>query len=337
MINTEDVIQVVLAVYDPSGKYSRHAGVVMTSIFEHTKSRVRVTILHDATLTEDNRTRFQKTTDTWNQDVQFIDVSEHILKIADSMDEIDVFAKNFSRGMFFRLLVPDIMEVRKVVYLDCDIAVNLDIKELWNVDIEEFSLAAVPDETNINWNSKIHGKVRAWAMQYDGQKYFYSGVLLMNLERIRQKKRILVKEAKKFFKRYRFCLDFPDQDFFNVFFRDDVRYIEERFNRVLDRCHIDNAIMHFTKDYRPWTVHLCEPRDYFYWETFARSAWCDQLVDAMLETYKNNPYTHHHTSNCYKRILARWKKDILLNNGLVKLVKDVMIYLKELKYRLFDD
>jgi hypothetical protein len=31
----------------------------------------------------------------------------------------------------------------------------------------------------------------------------------------------------------------------------------------LERRRIERSIPHFTKDYRPWVVHLCEPRDYF--------------------------------------------------------------------------
>ena len=39
-------VHVALAVYDPTGTYSQHAGVVMTSIFENTKSPVVVHVLH---------------------------------------------------------------------------------------------------------------------------------------------------------------------------------------------------------------------------------------------------------------------------------------------------
>ncbi|MDR1741233.1 MAG: hypothetical protein LBR38_05225 [Synergistaceae bacterium] len=42
MSNQNDVIHVALAVYDPKGTYSMHAGVVMVSIFENAKSRVLV-------------------------------------------------------------------------------------------------------------------------------------------------------------------------------------------------------------------------------------------------------------------------------------------------------
>jgi lipopolysaccharide biosynthesis glycosyltransferase len=332
MTDTEDIIQVVLAVYDPSGKYSRHAGVVMTSIFERTKSRARVTILHDITLTEDNRARFQRTADTWNQEVQFINVSEHILKMG-SDKEIDNCAGGFSRGTLFRLLIPNVMDVSKVIYLDCDVVVNLDITELWVIDIDEFFLAATLDRHLISENRRLHGRVRAWAMRYDGQKYFNNGVLLMNLNRIRSKKPEFMEETKEFLRRYRFCSDFADQDFNNFFFRGEVRYIEERFDSF-DRQNIANTISHLAGLYKPWTFPMALPADYLYWETFARSAWQDQLFDAMCEMFQNTEYIHSHSSWCYRRILKRWKADILTRSGLVKLIKDFLGCLGELCYRL---
>jgi lipopolysaccharide biosynthesis glycosyltransferase len=334
MTGRRDLVRVVLALYDPSGGYSRHAGVVMTSLFQRASSRVLVTILHDATLTDDNRSRFQKTADTWKQEVCFIDVSQLISKIV-SGDEIDRLARHYSRGTLFRLLIPDVVDAAKVLYLDCDTAVNLDIAELWNIDRGERSIGAALDKSMIDWGRKLHHKIRAWAMRYDRRKYFNAGVLLMNLDRVRQRGG-LVAEAAQFFKRYHFCCDFVDQDFLNSFFRGDVCFIEERFNNILERCRVERSILHFTKDYRPWAVHLCEPRDYFYWEVFTHSEWRDQIVESMLEMYKNNSYSHLHASDCYKRIQGRLKKDIWTNNALSKLFKDVVICYQELRGRTLE-
>jgi lipopolysaccharide biosynthesis glycosyltransferase len=329
----KNTIQVALAVYDPTGKYSRHAGVAMTSLFSRTSNPVCVTILCDKTLSKDNRDRFQKTADAFKQEVRFIDVSHSISNIGPKLDE---FARSFSRGTLFRLTIPDVLDVGKVIYLDCDVAVNLDIFELWNIDIEDLSLAAIFDAAIIRARRKLHSRVRAWAMRYDGEKYFNAGVLLMNLDRIRREKCNLIEEAIKFFTRYYRCAEFPDQDFLNVFFGNDVRHIDERFNRISDHHNIDNSILHLTGRQKPWVAPLCEPRDYLYWNTFARSEWQDQTVDAMLEMHKNNDHIHNHTSDCWRHILMRWKKDILINNGVIRWFKDVKICFIELCYRFFD-
>jgi lipopolysaccharide biosynthesis glycosyltransferase len=250
----------------------------MTSLFQRASSRVLVTILHDATLTDDNRSRFQKTADTWKQEVCFFDVSQLISKIG---DEIDRIARRHSRGALFRLLIPDVVDAAKALYLDCDTAVNMDIAELWNIDLGERSIGAALDKPMIERGQKLHHKIRAWAMRYDRRKYFNAGVLLMNLDRIRQRGGLVAK-ASAFFKRYRWCCDFPAQDFLNAFLQGDVLYIDGRFNSF-ERHDIGDAILRLTGDNKPWARPLCEPRDYFYWETFARSEWRDQLVKAMFE------------------------------------------------------
>ena len=130
--NSDDVIHVVLAVYDPSGTYSQHAGVVMTSIFENTTSKVTVHILHDDTLTEDNRQKFIRTAEKYSQIVDFVDVTQK--KTIMKGKGVDYATRSWSIGALYRLLIPEVLaSLSKVIYLDCDVLVNIDIKELWGL------------------------------------------------------------------------------------------------------------------------------------------------------------------------------------------------------------
>ena len=74
--NLGERIHVALAVHDPSGTYSQHAGVTMTSIFENTSSPVTIHLLHDDTLTQENREKFIKTAQKYSQEIEFIDISK---------------------------------------------------------------------------------------------------------------------------------------------------------------------------------------------------------------------------------------------------------------------
>ena len=331
MTDTQDVIQVVLSVYDPKGTYSRHAGVLMTSLFSKTSSPVCVTILHDTTLTEDNRARFQKTADVWDQKVRFIDVSEPILKIG-SAEEIAKLTGPLTRGTLvrgalFRLLIPDLIEGKKVIYLDCDIVVNLDIAELWNVNIDKFSLAAFLQAPPLK---KLIDKIRFWAMRLNKQKYFNSGVLVMNLDRIRQKYD-LAEEAKSFFRRYRFCRRYCDQDILNMLFNGDALQINERFNSCGSHAAVNKAILHFSGA-KPWYFPAFK-RDYLYWKTLARSEWRDQLFDAVFEICRNGDYAHRHTKDCFKRICRQGWRNIWVHNNLFRVPA---AYFLELYYRMED-
>jgi lipopolysaccharide biosynthesis glycosyltransferase len=301
---SKETIHVALSVYDPDGTYSRHAGVVMTSMFERTQSHVCVHILHDDTLTDNNRLKFSRTADKFGQEIRFIDVTDSFskLNVNGVMDKNSGF---FTRGAFFRLFMPDLLDVGKVIYMDCDIAVNTDILNLWNagLSLSDFSLAAVRESF---YGGKVHknffDKTRFGVLKIEFEKYFNSGVLVINLNQIRQKHNLL-DEARAFYERYSFWVKLPDQDFLNVVFKDDVFFIDERFNRFFATSpkelsdDIEEAIAHFAGDVKPWLSPKNSPKNRFYWETFARSEWNDQLFDAI-----SNLSIHHSISDCIKHI-----------------------------------
>jgi lipopolysaccharide biosynthesis glycosyltransferase len=322
----KDTVQVVMALHDKTGKYSRHAGVAVTSIFEKTSSPVCITILHDETLTDDNRSRFERTAEKFHQDVRFLDVSEAVIKMG---DDIDALSGSYTRGSLFRLLIPDVIAVSKVIYLDCDVAVNLDIAELWSLGSNDFAVTVVMDDT-IWCNRKWHRRIRAWALGYDGQECFCSGVMFMNLDRIREKYN-MVREAHAFFTRYTLGADYPDQDFLNVLFRGDACYIDKRFHRLTDYSDVENSILHLVD--KPWIDPTGAPPDYIYWEIFARSEWRDQIADAVVGMNKNHPYRHRHTSDCWKRLLNNLKKELTVNNFFFRLWKCARIIARETRFR----
>ncbi|GHT01864.1 hypothetical protein AGMMS50276_30870 [Synergistales bacterium] len=269
-----DRIEVVLAVYDPKGDYSRWAGIVMTSIFQNTKSHVNVTILNDDTLTDDNRSRFIGTAKRFGQSVSFVDVSGHILRI---FSDPDKYAGHLSRGALFRLLIPDLLNIPKVIYLDCDIVVNMDIARLWSIPIENHSLAAIDHRDSNIFPCTTYEKIKGWAMRYNPEKYFNSGVLLMNLSRIRQE-HDLARETFRFYERYSYLCNDADQAFLNSLFSRDVLYIDERFNRLsADDSDIDNAILHYAYN-KPWQDTQISLRNALFWRVFAESEWGDSPI-----------------------------------------------------------
>jgi lipopolysaccharide biosynthesis glycosyltransferase len=306
----------------------------MTSIFSRTTSRVRVTLLHDETLTEDNRERLARTGEVFGQEVRFVDVSEPMVQFGGGIDKI---CGACTRAALYRLLIPNLPEltdVSKIIYLDSDVVVNLDIAELWNVDIGDFPLGVVTEDwVTEGGRQKVQGQAWLWAMRIDARNYFNSGVLLMNLNRIRQTHDDMAKECVAFLKRYRLCAVSPDQDFLNAAFRGTILCIDGRFNRTMERQNIENAILHFGGALKPWVPHSWESADYLYWDCFARSEWRDQIVPSMLEMCARDPYSHRHVSDCVKHFLVRLKIKVV-TNGLLKAAKSFATCAVEIFYRM---
>ena len=131
-------IHVALAFCDPKGTYCRHAAVTIVSIFANTRRSLCVHIVHDDTLTPDNREKLTRLSDEYGQEINVINIE----KVFDE-DRIDVSRLTIdgARGTLFRLLLPDVTDVDKIIYLDCDIVVNMDIAELWEVPLNGRAVA----------------------------------------------------------------------------------------------------------------------------------------------------------------------------------------------------
>ncbi|GHS94421.1 hypothetical protein AGMMS50276_07040 [Synergistales bacterium] len=324
-----DTIHVVLAVYDPKGTYSRHAGVVMTSIFERTKSSVRVHILHDETLMDGNRARFNETARMYGQSVEFHDVSPFVARLSE--EALQQARGGHSLGALFRLLAPSVLSVDKIIYLDSDVVVNLDIRELWEVSIANHSLAGVLDIPSRRFSASAFGKK---LMGCDPKNYINSGVLVMNLSRIREK-HDLFRESAQWYRRCRPYSSLVDQNFLNACFREDITFLEARFNNGnATGDNSDNSILHAMGVAKPWNGIVGSAIDRFYWRIYTKTPWGrllpESLADALIDAVKVSHFTHRHTAQCYKNIFFRLKKDVLQNN----LFMVVWFIWKEFCYRV---
>ena len=143
------MIHVCFGLHDATGRYSKFTGTTMLSLLENSSApsdSITVHILHDNTLTLDNRDKFIYVAGRYNQHVKFYNVDE---LCADMIAEIirlipAVKTARVGIGSFFRLMIPKIFppDIGKVIYLDSDIIVNMDISELWQVKLGEKVLAA---------------------------------------------------------------------------------------------------------------------------------------------------------------------------------------------------
>ena len=156
----------------------------MTSIFENTHSKVTVHILHDDTLTDINRQKFICTAEKYSQGLAFHDVTIHKEQLA------NILVNKWTVGALYRMFIPEVLDsLSKVIYLDCDIIVNLDLQELWAIDMGGKSIAGAFDE--VHEQAKLY-LARKLQLRFSGIKpadYINSGVVVMDLQRIRERRR----------------------------------------------------------------------------------------------------------------------------------------------------
>ena len=237
------MIHVCFSLYDKTGRYSKFTGTTMLSVFENTSAPVTVHILHDDTLTQDNRDKFIYLAGRCAQAIKFYNVEKICPDKLSAFVELTPEIKNarVSVGTLYRLLVPQIIpsDIEKIIYLDSDIVVNIDIKELWQVELGEKILAGVPeilsyktaDEMNRNFNLCADGFVKP-------ENYFNAGVLVMNLN-------LLHAEEKKIFDGLRFGFQdirhrsYLDQDVLNYCFASRSLKLPAKFNKFTNDVRLE--------------------------------------------------------------------------------------------------
>lgn len=234
------MIHICFGLHDKNGNYSKYVGTAIGSLLANTQEDISIHIIHDQTLTQGNKEKFERLIADYKQKIFF-----YQFELNARLQELNA-VKIFSIGTLFRLKMTDVLPayIKKAVYLDADIIVNLDIKELWEKDFKTKALLARKD------HSGIRKMCEKGVLSYSS--YINAGVLLLNLEKIRSQYQFY-QEAIAFFEKYPDC-DFLDQDAINYIFKNDLDFIEDKYNlftvdvrslELKDKC----AIYHFAGDY----------------------------------------------------------------------------------------
>ncbi len=270
------MIHVCFGLHDGDGKYSKFVGTTMASIFDNTAAEVTIHILHDDTLTDSNREKFSWLAGHYNQRVEFHNVDELCAdEIAYLRDKLaDKIKSRFSVGAFYRLLVKKIFGSGRMIYLDADIVVNLDIAELWRVDMKNFPVASVP-EVVATHDRMITNKFLLKAGFVRAEDYFCSGVMMFDLDKVYD---VLFRDAVNFLAYYSAC-ESVDQDALNMFFSKNYLKLAQKFNSftVVESPPVASKIYHYAGN--DFGLDTGDAFDRLWLENFTRTPWFN--VDAL--------------------------------------------------------
>jgi lipopolysaccharide biosynthesis glycosyltransferase len=181
----------------------------------------------------------------------------------------------FTIGMYYRLLIPELMraDLQKVLYLDMDVIVEGRLDELWNQDLTNKGAAVIED-----------GEPKHLG-EFSPKNYFNSGVMLINLDFWRSHK--VKEQAIDFMVNHRDILRFPDQDALNVVLGNHIVLVPTKWNYHLnlDKKFLRQAlrgkigpdkapvIVHFNQKIKPWMYHCKHPYTARYWQILKRTTF----------------------------------------------------------------
>lgn len=146
----------------------------------------------------------------------------------------------YSKLSYVRCYFSKLLNEDKILYLDADAIVVDNIKELWNLDINNKALAGIHEGGEWSKHLGVAGM---------DDKYINSGVLLMNLDFIRKER---IDDAMiNLLNTNRYA--YPDQDVINLACKDKIRYISNIYNSTETTGIVDNAkIIHYIRERKGW-------------------------------------------------------------------------------------
>ena len=303
------MIHVCFSLHDKTGRYSKFTGTTILSVFENTNSDVTAHILHDNTLTQENRDKFIYLAGRYGQVVKFYNVEELCAEKISEMIKLIPAAKTsrLSVAALYRLLIPQLLpaDIDKCIYLDSDIAVNLDINELWQINLGDKPLAAA-DEMRIDNLFYPITFVRNYLITegfVDYHDYFNSGVLLTNLKILRGEEETIMHGVK-------FVGEHPqllhlDQDVLNYLYSKNYLKLDEKFNSFVrkSRHHpekINRKIYHFAG--AELKIDITDLFNRLWMHYFIKSPWFDENTIGRL--YSNFQQVHIELKNSMIKLSA---------------------------------
>ncbi len=300
------MIHICFGLHDKSSLYSKFTGTTLTSIFENTSAEVTAHILHDDTLTDGNREKFSKLAERYNQCINFYNVEKLCPDVINNIVNLRPMIKKayFSVAAIYRLFIPQLIsaDIEKIIYLDSDIIVNLDINELWQIELGDNIFGVIPESFNgINTLERFdlcrEGLIKA-------DDYFNSGVLLINTRLFRDMQSHLM-DGIKFIAAHEQYKSF-DQDILNYCFAARAMKLPAKFNRFLESANVNGAgvveknIYHYAGGRMGFEIN--EPLKKLWMEYFLKSGWLD--VAAMGRLYERFQEKDSETKNLLISLMA---------------------------------
>ena len=211
--------------------------------------------------------------------VEFVSLSKTI----ESVKEKFAIRDYYSMATYYRFFIADMFpQYSKALYLDCDIAVLGDISELFNTNIRNFYLGAIPDESLFKYLPFSDYVDRALGIS--PAEYFNAGIMVMNLAAFR--KYDILSQFVELMKKYKFRVA-QDQDYLNVICKNKVRFIETGWNKgAVFTPGFDEKtlkLVHYNLNRKPWHQKGIKYEEYF-WKYAEKTEFSD-LIHKRLENY----------------------------------------------------
>lgn len=234
--------------------YASYLAVTILSILEKNKNTKIIFYILDLKISEESKKYITYFVEDRKCKIIFFQINEN------KFNKLNTMVQHVPKATFARLFLHEYLptDLKKVLYLDCDIIINQNLKELYETDLGENTLGVIMDPFIENNQYKKTIDLKA------NNLYFNAGVLLINLKKWRQKN---FNDFFHFFTKKFPNAQYQDQDILNALFQNEVQFLDMRYNfqsfsRIFFRkkilknisypCTMPIAIFHDTGTQKAW-------------------------------------------------------------------------------------
>ncbi len=182
----------------------------------------------------------------------------------------------FTLTIYFRLFIPAMFpQYDKAIYIDSDVVVSGDIAELFDIDIGENYIGACNDLSIADVPPLVAYTENAVGVK--AHEYINSGILLMNLKKLREQK--FEEHFLNLLNTYHFDTIAPDQDYINAILNGKIYYLDKRFDAMPNNARpvcSDPVIIHYNLFEKPWCYDGIQYEDEF-WRYAEDCGYIDEI------------------------------------------------------------
>lgn len=297
MNNQKELIPIFFSVDD---NYIPYLAVALKSLIANAskKYNYKVIVLHQE-VSENNIKRIEGLK-TEGFEIEFIPMKDSLSCITDRMSN-RLRADYFTLTIYFRLFIPAMfLEYDKGIYLDSDIVVLGDISELYEVNLRGNLIGASVDYSIQNIPEFV--KYTEKGIGVTVSKYINSGILLMNLKKLREVS--LDTRFLELLNTYHFDSIAPDQDYLNAMCYGKIEYLSGTWDTMPENNTVplkNPKLIHYNLFAKPWCYDNIQYEEYF-WKYAKDSGYLEEIQE-----HKKNYSDEQKKSDteCIGRMLKR--------------------------------
>lgn len=247
--------------YGIDNNYVRCMGASIASICSNNRQENFIFHILASGLNQDSVAKIKQMADDFNINIYLYHINNDIFKKLPTQTHLPL-------PTYYRFILPLLLDIPQILYIDADIICLGNIRYLFDEDMEDKVILAVPD-------SELLAAKRNEVLELKNHIYFNAGMLLIDIKKWNNNQvmdkviEVLIKNPKKF--RY------LDQDALNLILTGKVKYLGKEWNYINTANMKDDTIklLHFAAHPKPWNIA---------WE---KSILCNDFTRNIYRNYEN--------------------------------------------------